>query len=819
MSKPASEVGSQVKQIEMGKRIREFDWSATEVGARSTWPQTLKTSVDIVVNSKFPMLLLWGNNLIQFYNDAFRSSLDDEKHPAALARSVYHSWPERKEAIERVVNYVRTTGDAFHVEDKLIPIVRNGALEQTYWTYCYSAIHGENDSVDGILVVCEETTAKVTAMQEMEYGHHRLEHNADNLRNVIDNAPVAMALLYGSEARVQLANERMYKLWGKPGAAFENMPIFDVLVEAKNEGFDKIFNKVFETGESYSAYGAKVTLFEGDTTRTAYVHFLYEPYRDRSGKVTGVMVVAIDVTEELISRERLTESEHRVRAIVESAPFPIGVYRGREMRIELLNKSIIDVWGKGTDLIGKTYAEVLPELKDQNIYPQLERVFDTGVPFHARNQRVDIIVDGKLREFYFNYSFTPLYDAGGNIYGVMNTAAEVTDIVMAKKQVEQSERNFRSMVAQAPVAMSILLGPEHVIEVASNLIVDLWGKPRESMMGLPVFEALPDAKGQGLEKLLQDVYETGIACTANEMPVQLIRNGKHETVYQNFVYEPYRDADGKILGVLAITNDVTPQVIARQKIEEVVRERTKQLQQSNEELSQFAYITSHDLQEPARKVTTFVDMLRASMEERIDARSAAYLDKIDASAQRMLSLIRDVLAVSQLSKSNAEFKRVDLGQVFREVIEDYELLIQQKGCMIETDHLPVLAAIPVQMNQLFNNLISNALKFTREGHNLRLKIRCSTLAADAAKEYTTLRPAPGYYKLDFVDNGIGFPPEKALQIFDIFQRLHTRQQYAGTGIGLAMCKKIAENHGGHIFATSVPGEGATFTVILPANQN
>jgi PAS domain S-box-containing protein len=263
----------------------------------------------------------------------------------------------------------------------------------------------------------------------------------------------------------------------------------------------------------------------------------------------------------------LALSEQKVRSVVSSAPFPIGVYVGREMRIELVNRSIIDVWGKGSDVIGKTYHEVLPELTDRGIYEQLDNVFTSGQPFHARNQRVDLVVDGFLQPFYFNYSFTPLYDQHGYIYGVMNTAAEVTDVVIAKQQVEQSERNLHSMILQAPVAMCIMLGSEHIISVANPLMIALWGRTEAAVIGKPVFEALPEARGQGLEQILPGVYNSGETFRASEMPVVLERNGTQETVYQNFVYEPYRNAEGRVLGVIAITIDVTEQVTARLKIE------------------------------------------------------------------------------------------------------------------------------------------------------------------------------------------------------------------------------------------------------------
>ncbi|MCH5718524.1 PAS domain-containing protein [Niabella hibiscisoli] len=223
------------------------------------------------------------------------------------------------------------------------------------------------------------------------------------------------------------------------------------------------------------------------------------------------------INEELVESERklqqllreLAGSEHKIRSMVAGAPFPIGVYVGREMRIELANQSIIDVWGKGNDVIGKSYHELLSELKGTGIYEQLDRVFMEGKPFHARNQRIDLVINGTLQPFYFNYSFTTLYDDEGRIYGVMNTAAEVTDVVLAKQKIEQSERNLHNMILQAPIAMCIMLGPQHVITVANTQMIELWGKPEEEVLHKPVFDALPDARNQGLEEVLAQVYTRG----------------------------------------------------------------------------------------------------------------------------------------------------------------------------------------------------------------------------------------------------------------------------------------------------------------------
>jgi PAS domain S-box-containing protein len=566
-----------------------------------------------------------------------------------------------------------------------------------------------------------------------------------------------------------------------------------------------------------------VQLFRDGKYEDVYQDFVYEPYRDADGNIIGVLAVTVDVTTQVIARRKLENSEQQVRSIIQSAPFPIAVYTGPEKRIAFANQSIMDVWGKGNDVVGKTYTEILPELENQQIFEQVTAVYETGVPFHARNQRVDIVVDDLLQPFYFNYSFTPVYDAEGKVYGVMNTAAEVTDLHRAKQKVEESEQNLRNTILQAPVAMCIYRGENYVIEIANNSMFEFWGAS-SSVVGKPLFEALPETKNQGFEEILINVRNTGAPFIANEMAASLRREGKVQDVYINFALEPIHETDGSISGIMAIAVDVTEQVRSRHKIEEIVAERTRELasanqslQRSNAELEQFAYIASHDLQEPLRKVSTYSQMLKHSLGE-IDERATSFLEKIDSSTNRMIRLVRDVLSYSQLSKEGKEFSRVNLNDVVEVIKSDYELLIEQKGAKIVHDELPVIEAIPLQMSQLLGNIISNALKFTKEDVPPVITIHCSLINKDENQVLLREDKDGLYYKIEIKDNGIGFEQEYADKIFNIFQRLHGKAEYSGTGIGLAMCKKIAQNHHGEIYATSRAGEGASFTIILPEKQ-
>jgi signal transduction histidine kinase len=245
-----------------------------------------------------------------------------------------------------------------------------------------------------------------------------------------------------------------------------------------------------------------------------------------------------------------------------------------------------------------------------------------------------------------------------------------------------------------------------------------------------------------------------------------------------------------------------------QDLEQKVAERTAELLRKNNELEQFAYIASHDLQEPLRKIRTFSELLQKSMQSK-GGQVNNYFEKIQSSAARMTNLIKDVLEYSRLSDPDARVVPTNLQQILTNTLTDFELLIEQKQAIIQADALPVVKAIPLQIQQLFTNLIGNALKFSDKDPLIRI-------TATVVDGHEELLPDQRYVMLTFQDNGIGFEQQFADRIFTIFQRLNEKKAYAGTGIGLALCKKIVENHHGLIQAEGRLGEGAKFTVYLPA---
>ncbi|WPO78918.1 PAS domain S-box protein [Flavobacterium sp. KACC 22761] len=1062
---------------EMGELTRSKDWSKTALSHPDLWPKSLQTMVSVMLNNPIGMYIAWGTSYIQLYNDAFRPILGSTKHPDALGIGSKETFSEIWDTIGPMFEDVMN-GNAVSYSDLKLILNRNGFDEECYFNFSYTPIKTENGNVGGILVTVVETTEK---------------------------------------------------------------------------------------------------------------------------------------TEQLLSKAKVQESEQKIRQIVENAPFPIGVYVGKEQRIELANQSIMDVWGKGNDVVGKLYTEILPELDNQSVFEQVNHVFETGEAFHNKNARIDITINGKLESFYFNYSFTPLYDTNGNIYGVMNTGAEITDLHLATKKIEEADKRFRNTVKQAPIGITILRGPDYMVEMANEAYLKIVDREESTFVGRPLFDSLPEVK-ESVSKLLSDVLTTGIPFHGNEVPIPLNRYGKLDISYFDFLYNPLREENGEISGIIVTVTEVSEKVETRKKIElneerlkiiveaselgtwelnlkenkihysqryleilsghketvdlkheqlltfihpddlhirnkaynealvsgiinyelrviwhdksvhwleakgkvffdaenkpekllgtirditdeknhqqeleesekrfrsltesipqliwetdekgnslfvsgkwveytgmlpeeqiwksmihpddfdenmrvwshslatgeiykcdvrikrydgiyrwhtvigepvfndenkiikwvgaftdihtekaftneleQQVTARTKELslmneslqkseeryhlmveevqdyailylnhegivenwnlgaqkikgykaeeiigknfsqfytesdrknnlpqkllnlaiekgksshegwrvrkdktlfwanvtltaihnknnqiigfskmthdltekksaddklkmnalelehknvelEKMNQELQSFAYISSHDLQEPLRKIQTFATQIMEKESENLSDYGKDKFKRMQNAAQRMQTLINDLLSYSRTNIQERVFEKIDLGKIVAEVIEDLKEEIEQKNAKIESLENCEANIIPFQFRQLLYNLVSNSLKFSNREKPIVIKIN-SEIAKGSDLKNEKLVPENYYCHIRIEDNGIGFEQQYSSKIFEVFQRLHGKLEYTGTGIGLAIVKKIVDNHNGIITAMGELNKGAIFDIYIPA---
>lgn len=393
--------------------------------------------------------------------------------------------------------------------------------------------------------------------------------------------------------------------------------------------------------------------------------------------------------------------------------------------------------------------------------------------------------------------------------------ATVTANIKISRSRLAAQRNLEALFQQAPIPLAILYGAAYKINVVNEGALEIWGKPYEEVINRPLVEALPEIKNQGIIALLDGVYSTGQPFVAKEMPVTLIRNQKPEQLFLNFVYSPFRNDYGKIEGIIAAGIDVTEQVIARSKIEDVVEERTVQLnemnislQQSNNDLQQFAHVASHDMKEPLRKIKTFTGRLLDDAGTIFSDKGRTYIDKVNSSVDRMYYMIDGVLNYSTINAAEEMIEKVDLNQIVHNIETDLELPIANKSATINFKNLPVVEGASVLMYQLFYNLINNSLKFSVDGRPVNIAI--TSFIKNSGNEMV---------EIHVKDNGIGFPQEFAERIFNTFTRLNPKDKFEGTGLGLSLCKRIVQRHGGSITAKSEPGKGAEFIVLLPTKQS
>jgi PAS domain S-box-containing protein len=546
---------------EMGKLIRSKNWGNTLLGEPDEWPQSLRISLGILLNSKFPMFIFWGPELICLYNDAYRPSLgNDGKHPHILGMRGEEAWPEIWPIIKPLIDQVLSGDEAVWFENQLIPIFRNGKIEDVYWTFSYSPVIDESGDIPGVLVTCTETTAQVTNLK-------KLEESEKNFRNLVHQAPVPAALYKGKDLVIELANEEILKLWGKD-ESIVGKKLIDVLPELKDQPFIRIMEEVYNTGVSFEGKEVQAWIEKNGKIETVYFNLIYKALHDGNGQISGILAMGFDVTQQMIARKKIEESDKKFRDTVMQAPVGITIFRGGEdFIVEMVNESYLELIGrKEKDIVGKPFFESVPETKEV-AEPLLKNVLHTGISYYGTEFEVPINRYGKVEKTYFNFIYQALREQDGTISGVIVVANEVTAQVEARLALQQSEKQFSNMVMQSPIAMTIWRGPDYIIEMANTeLLNNIWRKEPQAVLGKKALEVFPELIGQKYPELLQKVYTTGVAHRENESVAFIEGNDGMKKFYLDFEYSPLFEQDGTVYAIMITVNNVTEKVEARQKI-------------------------------------------------------------------------------------------------------------------------------------------------------------------------------------------------------------------------------------------------------------
>jgi PAS domain S-box-containing protein len=499
---------------------------------------------------------------------------------------------------------------------------------------------------------------------------------------------------------------------------------------------------------------------------------------------------AADLLERKQAEENFRESEERFRHIVELSPDAIFVQT---------NEKIVFINPAGMRMFG---AEYLDQIIGQNNLDLVPPDYKPAVKerihlLNDKRERVSHFEEKLVRlngeEFFGESTAVPIFYQGEN--GALVIIRDISERKRTEEALKESEKRFRTMADGTPLIIWVT-DPAGNIEFINQAYTDFFGATLEQV------------QNEGWQPLVHpdtvDYIDLYLECLRDQRPFcaetrTLRKSGEWRWIIS--YAQPRFSESGDFLGMVGSSVDITEQ----KRTEENLQRYARELEFSNQALNDFTFFASHDLQEPLRKVKNFGHILKKRYYKELGDEGKDYVDRMTSAARRMEGMLKGLLEYSRVSSQGESFINVDLQKVIMEVISDLELRLQQYGGKVEFGPLPNIVGDRIQIRLLFQNLIGNGLKFQRAGLPPIVTI---TGQANGEK----------IVEIKIQDNGIGFDNDKAACLFEPFKRLHDKSEYEGSGMGLPICKKIVERHGGKITASSVPGQGSTFTVYLPASE-
>ncbi|HZY79605.1 MAG TPA: ATP-binding protein [Cyclobacteriaceae bacterium] len=649
--------------------------------------------------------------------------------------------------------------------------------------------------------------------------------------NLIERAPLPVLVAMGSNLQVGYANRAGLSLLNRDFESVAGNPLGQVIPAVfSTVEIESITKKCLIHGDSFTIKGKQIELLQYPETPVRWLDVDCVPLLDDGQKITGVICYLKDVTPERILLTSLDSRPEYLVNFFKVAPIGIVFYRGVSFIVDAANDQALTMWGKSLkEVKGKPLEEIFPQVASD---PTIRQRHLESLEKMRRGERhivsdVELVFyrDGIPHHGWYSYIHEPYTDSSGRVVGMIAIAIEVTDQVITRTKLEEQVgarttelSRLNRVLAEAQKVAKLGSWEWDVFNgqvTWSDEMFDIYGyRDRFPVDFTRATERMTAEDAELSRKRTEtfvrnahdDFKETGsrvFDIPALEFKITL--PGGDEKILRNSG-KIYLTSEGKLEKIFGAVQDVTE----IRSTELQLKAAMEKLEEKNSDLQAFSYVASHDLKEPLRKILTFTDRLK----QRDVSNTVDYLSKINSSALRMMDLIESILTVSHVSNSAIELIDVDLNSVFENCKSDLEVRIRETGAIVIARHLDKVKANRVQMGQLFSNLIGNSLKFCDKTPHVEIDL--TQISPIEAVKKSFLR-AQQYWRLTFSDNGIGFDEKYKGQVFEPFKRLHAKETYGGTGIGLSIVKKIVERHRGSIEVESQPGNGTTFIIYLPVS--
>ncbi|GAB3928123.1 PAS domain-containing protein [Mucilaginibacter myungsuensis] len=739
-----------------------------------------------------------------------------------------------------VINSVFAEGETHRGEGVKVPVLSNGQLREGYFDVTYKPILNDEGTVISVMVVAIEVTEKVLLSQrEAELGeelmaaneelmaaneeliasqenliaiNHYLTESEGRFRDLIVQAPIAIAIYSKDDLIIEQANDTMLAIWGRDSSVI-GKPLLQARPEIVGHPFVGYLSGILATGEEKSGQSIKAVLPRGDRFEERYFDATYKPIKDRKGAVTGVIVVAIDVTERYHTDQReaefkeelaamneeltdanreltlyqdnllkvndvLSESESRFKHLIMQAPVAIATLRGRELVVTKANDMILEIWGKDNSVVGKPLHIALPELQGQPFLQILDDVFTSGEAFVGSEAQVSLYHEGSLKDMFVNFVYKPI-TINGETTDIMVVAVDVTEQVNARKDVEEANIRF-NIALDASGLGSTEVELSTGVMTSTKQFKKNYGRAEDEVFNYPdLFDSmLPEYRDEVKRRVADAIADNSVYQAEYEV---VWPDGSIHWISAHG--RPRYDANGKAIRMVGMTADIT---------EQKLQERRK---------DDFLSIASHELKTPTTSLKAALQLLNLIKDKPTSPMHVRLIEQSNRSMDRMTTLIDDLLNVNSMKEGQLKLdKSLFTVSHMLNACCSHVRLAGKHELIFEGDADLQVIADEHRIDQVVINLVNNAVKYAPDSQDIYL---IAERFGDVAK-------------VSVRDTGLGIPKDKLPFLFDRYYRAdHTGYTYSGLGLGLYICSEIIKRHGGEIGVDSEVGKGSTFWFTLP----